>query len=178
MVQERELGTVLRYCPKCGAAALHPRGVKLWHCSECGFELYLNVAAAVAALIFDAEGRLLVTVRAKEPSKGMWDLPGGFVDPAESVEEALRREIAEELGLEIVSMRFVSSHPNTYEYMGIRYATVDLGFVCEVADLKRLAPEASEVAEILFVPLQEVEVDRLGFSSLARIVEDYRNGVV
>ncbi len=74
-------------------------GAKLWHCESCDFEFYLNVAAAVAALITDEEGRLLVVVRAEEPRKGMWDLPGGFADPGESAEEALGRELAEELGL-------------------------------------------------------------------------------
>jgi NAD+ diphosphatase len=167
-------GSVLRYCPKCGASALKSVGLKLVRCSECGFELYINIAAAVAALIPDDQGRLLVTTRGKEPKKGAWDLPGGFADPDESAETALKREILEELGLSVVSMRYLCSFPNRYEYMGVQYPTMDLGFVCEVADLSALAAERSEISKVSFVPLAQIDPARFGFPSIARMVECYR----
>lgn len=151
-----------------------PTGLKLRHCENCGFELYLNVAAAVTALIADERGRLLVVVRAEDPCKGMWDLPGGFADPGESAEDALRREVAEELGLEIVSARFLCSHPNTYEYMGVRYATLDLGFVCEIADLHAAEPSSGEIAQVMFIAPAEVDPSKFGFLSTAQIVERYQ----
>ncbi len=174
MTDEYEKRRVLRYCPKCGAAALRPAGLKLWACENCGFELYLNVAAAVTGLIADKQGRLLIVIRGEEPCKGMWDLPGGFADPGESAEEALRREVAEELGLKVVSARFLCSYPNTYEYMGVRYATMDLGFVCEIADLDAPGLCTREIAEVVFVLLDDVDLAKFGFSSTARIVERYR----
>jgi NAD+ diphosphatase len=169
---DRRQSGVLRYCPKCGAAALRPVESKLWHCTSCGFELYLNVAAAVAALIADGQGRLLIVVRGEEPRKGMWDLPGGFVDPGESAEDALRREVAEELGLQVTSTRFLCSYPNTYEYGGVRYATIDLGFVCEVADANVTANR--EIAQVRFVSPRDIDLAQFGFRSTAGIVERYR----
>ncbi len=165
---------VIRYCPRCGAAALRAAGPKLWRCADCRFELYLNVATAVAAVIVDERERLLIVVRGEEPQKGMWDLPGGFVDPGESAEDALRREVAEELGAEITSMRFLCSYPNTYEYMGVRYATVDLGFVCGVTDMHVAGAPNREVARVLFVPLQDVDITRFAFPSAGEIVARYR----
>ncbi len=143
-------------------------------CRACGFELYLNAATAAAALIADNQGRLLVIVRAREPQKGKWDLPGGFTDPGESAEESLCREVREELGLEIASMRYLCSSPNTYEYMGICYATVDLGFVCQVDNLSAFRACQSEVQQVLFVPPEELDVDRFGFESIRRIVAQYK----
>ena len=64
------LGSVLKYCPKCGAAALRVVGTKLLRCDACGFELYLNPAAAVAGVIVDGQGRMVVLVRGKEPGRG------------------------------------------------------------------------------------------------------------
>jgi NAD+ diphosphatase len=165
---------ILRYCPKCGAAALKSVGPKLVRCRACGFELYINIAAAVAALIPDGQGRLLITTRGKEPKKGAWDLPGGFVDPDEAAEAAVRREIREELGLDVVSMHYLCSFPNRYEHMGVRYPTMDMGFVCQVADLSVLAPEQGEISQVSFVPPAEIDLTRFCFPSIASMVERYR----
>ncbi|MEO6713593.1 MAG: NUDIX domain-containing protein [Mycobacteriales bacterium] len=64
-----------------------------------------NAAAGVTlcagAVIVDDEGRLLVVLRRNEPSAGCWSVPGGRVDPGESVAQTARREVREETGLEI-----------------------------------------------------------------------------
>lgn len=54
---------------------------------------------AVSAIVFDASRRLLVVQRGHEPAKGLWSVPGGKVEPGETDEQALAREIAEETGL-------------------------------------------------------------------------------
>ena len=60
-------------------------------------------ALSVKVLICDAEGRCLLLKRsmASKNNKGKWDLPGGKVDAGEAFDEALRREVAEETGLEV-----------------------------------------------------------------------------
>jgi NAD+ diphosphatase len=171
-------GSVLRYCPKCGAAALRMVAGKLLRCGACGFEFYLNTAAAVAGLIVDAQGRLLITVRGKEPGKGQWDLPGGFADPGESAEEALQREVREEVGLEVTAMQYVGSHPNTYDYMGVRYSTMDVGFACRVQDISRAQARESDIAAVFFKHPGEIDLGRFAFRSLARLVERWRAGEV
>ena len=60
----------------------------------------------VGALVHDDEGRLLVVHRAGEPGAGQWSIPGGRVEPGESDEQAVRREVLEETGLHVlVGMR-------------------------------------------------------------------------
>jgi NAD+ diphosphatase len=167
------LGRVLRYCPKCAAAALRAVGGKLLRCEACGFELYMNPAAAVAGVIVDEQGRMMVLVRAKEPGKGKWDLPGGFVDPGETAEEAVRREVQEEVGLEVTAMRYLGSWPNIYEFMGVRYRTVDMGFVCEAAGAERAEAMASEVGQVLLLAPGEIDVQRFAFGSVGRVAERY-----
>jgi NADH pyrophosphatase NudC (nudix superfamily) len=158
-----------KYCPKCGAAALRTVGMKLLRCEACGFRLYLNPAAAVAGVVVDEQGRMVVLVRGKEPGKGKWDLPGGFADPGETVEEALRREVREEIGLEVTAMRYLGSWPNVYEYMGVRYRTLDMGFLCEAADVSRARPMEADIAEVLFLRPGQIDIGRFAFGSVGRI---------
>ena len=169
--------SAFRYCPKCGAAALQFPGAKQMRCEACGFEFYFNAAAAVAALILDRRGRLLVTVRGKEPQRGTWDLPGGFVDPGESLEEAVRREVAEEVGLEVTSARYLGCYPNVYAYRGVRYATVDTGFVCDVEDATAARAMEGDIAAISFLRLEGIDVGRFGFASAGRLVKQFRSAV-
>jgi ADP-ribose pyrophosphatase YjhB (NUDIX family) len=60
------------------------------------------------------QGRLLLGRRAIEPAKGRWDIPGGFVQIDESAEEAARREVREETGLEVALRSYLGSFPDTY----------------------------------------------------------------
>ena len=158
-----------QYCPHCGSAQLGTRGTKALLCADCGFEYYLNPAAAVAALISDSDGRLLIAVRGKEPAKGTWDLPGGFVDPGESAEDALRREIKEELNLDIIAMEYFCSVPNVYEYKNVAYATVDLAYICHVEDPATATP-ADDVDSILFKRPADIDPQKFGLRSVRTIV--------
>jgi len=166
-------GRVFKYCPKCGAAAMQVVGPKLLRCEACGFELYLNPAAAVAGVIVDGKGRMVVLVRGNEPGKGQWDLPGGFVGPGDTAEEAIRREVREEIGLEVTVTRYLGSWPNVYEYGGIGYRTLDLGFVCEADGVEQARPMESEVEQVLLLPPRETDIGRFAFASVGRIAAEY-----
>lgn len=60
-----------------------------------------RVVLAVSAVIVDEDGRVLLIRRGHEPARGLWSIPGGSVEPGESLESALEREILEETGLHV-----------------------------------------------------------------------------
>jgi ADP-ribose pyrophosphatase YjhB (NUDIX family) len=59
------------------------------------------MVACVGAVVHDAEGRLLLIRRGREPGRGSWSVPGGRVEPGETPEGAVEREVLEETGLRV-----------------------------------------------------------------------------
>lgn len=76
-----------KYCPKCGSVHFEINNEKSKRCADCEFVYYFNPSAATVALIMNERNELLVCRRAKDPAKGTLDLPGGFIDMAETGEE-------------------------------------------------------------------------------------------
>lgn len=156
---------VYRYCPRCAAEAMEMRGPQLVACRACGLHLYYNPCAAVGAFVIDRAGRVLLIRRAKNPAAGRLGLPGGFIDNGESAEGGLRREVREEVGLDVEAMEFLCSQPNTYPYGGIVYPTLDFYFVVRVEDVTA-ARALDEVAGLVVRAPAEVDVEELAFPSL------------
>jgi 8-oxo-dGTP diphosphatase len=63
----------------------------------------------VGAVIKDQAGRMLLILRGHDPGKGLWSIPGGRIEPGETDEEALIREVREETGLEVTCGRLLGS---------------------------------------------------------------------
>lgn len=118
----------MKYCPHCGSDDFKGVSDKELRCGNCEFRFFPNASAAVAVIIENPDGEIMLTRRAVEPNIGTLDLPGGFVDPDETIENAVRREIAEELNAEVVDMQYLTSGPNAYLFTGYTVMTCDLGF--------------------------------------------------
>jgi len=161
-----------KFCPACGAPEFSFSGEKLFTCPSCGFIYYINPAPAVAAIIEAHDGRILLTRRRHDPGAGLFDLPGGFVDIMESAEEALTREIREELGIGIKSMRFMASRPNEYVYRGLSYFTCDMGFICTTDEIDAIKP-ADDVSEALLVKPEAIDFAQIGFPSIEMLLKTY-----
>ena len=90
-----------QFCPHDGSRlkpAPDDHGIPRPHCPTCDFIDYANPKSCAGALIVE-EGKVLLAKRRCEPFKGMWDLPGGFIESGESAEQAVVREILEETHL-------------------------------------------------------------------------------
>ncbi|MEI6387664.1 MAG: NUDIX domain-containing protein [Spirochaetota bacterium] len=162
------------FCPGCGLRAPRWSDAKKVDCPRCGFTLYMNVASATACLI-TRRNELLLTVRERDPGKGLFGLPGGFVDPGEGAVAGLARELFEELGLTVAEERlvFLFSFPNRYPYKGIVYDTCDLFFQLELSDSEGEPRAGDEVSSLLWRRADSVRPEEMAFDSMGRAVKRF-----
>lgn len=106
---------------------------------------------AVDVVIVGPDGSIVLVKRGKEPFKGMWALPGGFVEYGERVEEAAVREAREETGLEVALRGLVGvySRPDRDP----RGHVISIAFLAEeVGGQLRPSPETPEVRRFKQLP--------------------------
>jgi ADP-ribose pyrophosphatase YjhB (NUDIX family) len=160
----------LRFCPLCGAGVeqrIVSRDGRLYPvCRGCGFVCYLH-PKPVAITIPVRDGRVLLTRRAIEPSLGLWTFPGGFVDWGESVAEAARREMREEVGLDLAPDGLVG----VYSYHDSPFMIV--AYHVTVPDGLEAAPDAHEVSETRYFARDDIPWDTLAFRSTHEALDDW-----
>ena len=162
-----------KFCPSCASTHFSFPDNRRFLCEDCGFTYYHNIAAAVA-LVFTFEDKVLFTVRNVDPDKGKWDLPGGFIDPNETAEEAACREIKEELGLDLKpsDLNYVTTSPNNYLYKNVPYRTMDIFYECALpSDGIKVAAE-DEIQELVWVKHSEIDLEKIGFVSIRKVISE------
>ncbi|TKB43546.1 NUDIX hydrolase [Thalassotalea mangrovi] len=160
------------FCPNCGQPAEPQRSPRLFQCQTCNFTFYHNVASAVAAVIIH-NGKILLTQRQRQPGKGLWDLPGGFVDPGESLTQALSREINEELGIDINSWLYLDSLPNRYPFGQVTYSTCDSIFTAELAEAPDMLIQQEEIRAYRWIDKASYNSDEIAFASIREALNKY-----
>jgi NAD+ diphosphatase len=101
-----------RYCGSCGAPTRLESAGHLLRCSgeACGIAHHPRTDPAVIMLVHDGAGRCVLARNLRHPP-GMHSVLAGFVEPGESLEEAVAREVREEVGLDVSDVRYRSSQP-------------------------------------------------------------------
>jgi ADP-ribose pyrophosphatase YjhB (NUDIX family) len=150
------------HCPRCGKPRAQAPEANAFCCGACGFVYYFNPATAAATIILNGQQDALFIHRAKDPAKGKLALPGGFIDFNETAEEAARREIREEVGLEVDGLHYLCTQPNHYQYQEVTYSVLDIFFIAtarpnatvraldDVAGYRWLNPRAVNPEDLAF----------------------------
>jgi 8-oxo-dGTP diphosphatase len=110
----------------------------------------------VGAVISDESGRMLFILRGHEPGKGLWSIPGGRIEPGETDEQAVIREVAEETGLLVTCGRLLG----TAELPGIAGATVIVrDYLAELAagSAAQVAVAGDDAADVRWVTSAEAD---------------------
>jgi NAD+ diphosphatase len=98
-----------RFCGRCGAGTEFASEPLAKKCPQCGMVFYPRLSPAVIVLIRHGDRVLLARSPGFPP--GMYSVLAGFVEPGESIEETIYREIREEVGVEVTNLRYFGSQP-------------------------------------------------------------------
>lgn len=165
---------VVKFCPRCGSDDFPEKSHHFFLCERCDFHFHINCTPGVVGILTDDAGHILLIRRTKEPGKGKYSVPGGFVDSGETVEAALARELREEVNLELASCEYLTSCPNPYLYKGVVFPIIDLIFLCTVRTLETLST-SDEVDECLFIAPDAIDREQVAFPSIWYGIEHFRS---
>ncbi len=147
------------FCPACGARIEPPTETAGSDCPSCGRAWYRNPLPTVAAALVD-DDKALVVIRGVEPHKGRYDMPGGFLHPAESPTEGLKREVKEELGVDIDVGELDFLGAAVHQYGAEGDWLLSLGFKGRITSGE--PDPADDVADFRWATLEEL--DQLDFA--------------
>jgi len=138
-----------RFCPACGAALRPEEGGHVLRCTDpaCAQPQFPRTDPAVIALVTDPEGRALL---GRQPgwAPGLFSCLAGFVEPGESLEEAVAREVFEESAIRVSDVRYAASQPWPFP------ASLMIGFTAR-AEGGEPRPAAGEIEDVCWVSRDE-----------------------
>ena len=164
------------HCPRCGTPTVPAPAGHLTTCPADGTEHFPRLDPAVIMLVLDPEDRLLLARNALWPA-GRMSVVAGFVEPGESAEHAVIREVYEETAIEVGQVRYLGSQPWPMP------RSLMLGFQSVAKGGQRITVDAEEIGEARWFSRAElhaaIESGELGLaptSSIARRLIEFWYG--
>ena len=161
-----------RHCPQCGGVLEPEMAGWVLRCREDGTEHFPRTDPAVIMAVRDGRDRLLLARNAHFP-RGFHSVLAGFVEPGESLENAVAREVAEEVGITVEEVQYMGSQPWPFP------RSLMLGYRAWAPDAAELALQEDEIAEArwfsreeLAAALEAEEVSLPGPASMGRALID------
>ena len=164
------------HCPRCGTATVPAPAGHLTTCPKDGTEHFPRLDPAVIMLVIDPDDRLMLARNALWP-RGRMSVVAGFVEPGESAEHAVGREVYEETSIVVSQVRYLGSQPWPMP------RSLMLGYEARAAGGQRITVDEEEIGEARWFSRAElraaIESGELGIapsSSIARRLIEYWYG--
>jgi len=157
-----------KFCSICGGRLKKDKRGNL-ACIKCSFINFRNPRPTATGLIL-YKNRLLLTKRGKAPFKGWWDLPGGYVERGETAEQALKREIEEETGLDIKIKNVFGTYSGTASFGADKYWILSIVFFAQAQSQSLQAND--DISDSRWFAKSEIP-SKIAFDSNQKIIKDF-----
>jgi NAD+ diphosphatase len=164
-VQLVEWDRTTRFCGRCATPTEPAPGERARRCPACGLLAFPRLAPAIITLIERDDGRALLA-RGRAFPVPMYSCVAGFVEPGETLEEAVHREVREEVGIEVADVRYWGSQPWPFPH------SLMLGFTARWAG-GDIVCDPVEIAEAGWYGRDELPPIPPGMSIARRIIDDW-----
>jgi len=155
-----------KFCPKCGGNFI-AKEKYLLVCDNCDLRYYINPRSCNCALLENEKGEILLVERKYDPRRGYFDFAGGFIDPEETMEESLTREMKEELQIDIAHWEYIESYPDKYEYQGVVYDTICFLCKASISSKTKITP-TDDVASVQFFNTENLPYEKMAFEGMKK----------
>jgi NAD+ diphosphatase len=159
-----------RFCGKCTHSMNHKTDERALYCPECGLVIYPRINPVVMVAVVDND-RLLLTKYANSNYKG-YSLVAGFMEIGETLEDTVKREVMEEVGLKVKNIRYFKSQPWAFS------ESVLVGFFVDVDGNPEPVVDGIELSEATWFPRSELPADGSNFSLTWEMIDWFRQGKV
>ena len=151
-----------RFCGRCGTPTRNRADERAKECPACGYVAYPRVTPAMMVLI--TRGHELLLARAQRFPPGMFSALAGFVEPGETIEDCIRREVREEVGLEVGGIRYFASQSWAFPHsLMIAYTAEHSGGDIRIDD--------AEIAEARWFPVDDLPKLPSSMSIARRLID-------
>ena len=155
-----------KFCPYCGSP--NRKYKEFFGCPKCRKKVFMDSVPCVSAFII-GNGKYLICKRAIEPSKGAYDVIGGFLKPGEHPETGIIREFKEETGLNIKVIDLLGVYMDKYEYQEDISNTLGFCYIEKIISGK--AEPQDDAASLHWLPIDKVPKD-IAFEWIKKALKD------
>lgn len=150
------------YCSACGGKLHDSTYERAKICDDCGVVIYPQISPAIIVRI--TSGDKILLARNKAFPEGLYALISGFLEPGESIEHCVEREVSEEIGIRVKNIKYFGSQP--WPFSG----AVMLGYTAEY-DSGEIVADGEEIVDARWFTADELPVIP-GYGSIARALID------
>ncbi|MHC1719747.1 MAG: NAD(+) diphosphatase [Clostridiaceae bacterium] len=159
-----------RFCSKCSKPMKSSEKERMLYCESCGFQAYPTISPCVIVAVHDGSRMLLTKYAGRAYNR--YALIAGFVEIGESLEQAVHREVKEEVGLKVKNLKFYKSQPWPFT------DTILAGFYAELDGDDNVTLQEDELALGVWVSREDIPEDELKISLTGEMMEAFRTGKV
>lgn len=154
-----------RFCGQCGSATTLKSGAHVRHCAGCELDFYPQLSPSMIVLVTH-EDRILLA-RSPHYQPGFYSTLAGYVEPGESVEQCVRREVMEEVGVEITDIQYLGSQNWPFPH------SLMLGYQARYVS-GEIRPQEGEIEDARWFSLDDLPILPAPRSIARYLIERYR----
>ena len=158
-----------QFCGRCGTRLEHDKVERMMKCPKCGAMHYPKMSPAVIEAVTNRDKILMTKYAGRDYKK--YALIAGFTEIGETIEDTVRREVMEEVGIHVKNIRYYKSQPGSFT------DTVLMGFYCELDGEDVITMDAHELSVAEWMRREDIPTEFDGISLTNEMIMRFKEGI-